>query len=202
MDFVKSYGLGTLVPNTIILGDSETAGIRKQYCEMIAQFHDLNRNVVIVRDNVEKGFGNRQRIDLWWGGLKTNGGLLMILAYLLQSSRSWYNSTVSVKMMVHDEKAAKDARRNLSAVIKKLRTGAKLEVIVSNGRSFDEVLYESSSNADLLFMGMALPDENFVQYYENLQKRINKLPTTILVMAAEEISFGEVLMQQDAFRDD
>ncbi|CAN5235214.1 Na-K-Cl cotransporter [soil metagenome] len=202
VDFVKSYGLGTLVPNTIILGDSETAGIRKQYCEMIAQFHDLNRNVVIVRDNVEKGFGNRQRIDLWWGGLKANGGLLMILAYLLQSSRSWYNSTVSVKMMVHDEKAAKDARRNLSAVIKKLRTGAKLEVIVSNGRSFDEVLHESSSNADLLFMGMALPDENFAQYFENLQKRINKLPTTILVMAAEEISFGEVLMQQDAFRDD
>lgn len=202
VDFVKSYGFGTLVPNTIILGDSENEDIRKKYCNMITHFHGLKRNVVIIRDNVEKGFGNRQKIDLWWGGLNANGGLLMILAYLLQSSRSWYDASVSIKMMVQDEKAAKDAQKNLLSVIKKLRTGAKLEVIVSNGRSFDEVLHESSANADLIFMGMALPDENFVEYYKKLQKRIHKLPTTILVMAAEEISFGEVLMQQDAFRAD
>jgi hypothetical protein len=202
VDFVKSYGLGTLVPNTIILGDSENKEMRKKYCDMISQFHDLNRNVIIVRDNVEKGFGNRKKIDLWWGGLNANGGLMMILAYLLQSSLAWYDAKVIIKMMVQDEKAAKDAKQNLSVVIKKLRTGAKLEVIVSNGRSFDEVLHESSANVDLIFMGMALPGENFEEYYNNFQTKINNLPTTILVMAAEEISFGEVLLQQDAFRDD
>jgi hypothetical protein len=202
VDFVKAYGFGTLIPNTIILGDSENEEIRNKYCAMVSHFHGINRNVVIVRDNVEKGFGNRQKIDLWWGGLKANGGLLMILAYLLQSSRSWYGASVHVKMMVQDEKAAKDTRKNLSAVITKLRTGAKLEVIVANGRSFEEVLHESSAQADIIFMGMALPDKNFENYYKNVQKRIEKLPTTILVMAAEEISFGEVLMQQDAFRED
>ncbi|PTX43703.1 amino acid transporter [Christiangramia gaetbulicola] len=201
-DFVKAYGLASLEPNTIILGDSESIAYRKKYCDMITKFYKLNRNLVIVRDNKEKGFGNREKIDIWWGGLKGNGGLLMILAYLLKSSRAWYGARVTLKMMVDNEKAGEDARHNITQVIKKLRTGFKLEVIVSNGQSFDEVLQQSSANADLIFMGMATPDSNFESYYTNLQYRLKDLPTTILVKAAEEISFGEVLMQQDVFRKD
>ncbi len=202
VNFVRSYGLGVLVPNTIILGDSENEEVRKKYCDMIAQFFEMNRNIIIVHENKENGFGDRQKIDLWWSGLKGNGGFLMVLAYLLRSSLSWYDATINIKMMVQNEKGAKEAQKNLSAVIKKLRTGATLEVIVANGRTFDEVLHESSANADLIFMGMATPDENFMEYYKTLQERIRSLPTTILVLAAEEISFGEVLMQQDAFRKD
>ena len=201
-DFVKAYGLASLEPNTIILGDSEKIEFRKSYCDMITNFYKLNRNIIIIRENKERCFGKREKIDIWWGGLKGNGGLLMILAYLLKSSRSWYDAQVTLKIMVDNEKAAEDARQNLSLVIKKLRTGSKLEVIVSNGRSFDDVLQQSSSQADLIFMGMANPDEDFENYYANLQQRLQGLPTTVLVMAAEEISFGEVLMQQDAFRKD
>jgi hypothetical protein len=202
VEFVKSYGFGSLTPNTIILGDTENPDHMENYCEMISQFHQLNRNVVIVRDNKNKGFGDRQKIDLWWGGLKANSGLLMILSYLLSTSRAWYGAEVTVKMIVKNETAAVDAKRNLTALVKKLRTGAKLDVIVSNGRTIDEVMHESSSNADLIFMGMAKPSKDFVTYYKNLQSRIHKLPTTILVLAAQDISFGEVLLQQDVFRND
>ncbi|MDZ7716260.1 MAG: Na-K-Cl cotransporter [Balneolaceae bacterium] len=199
---VDSYGLGALVPNTVILGDSENADIREQYCGMITHFYNQQRNVVIIQDDKEAGFGDKQTIDIWWGGLKGNGGLMMILAYLLQSSRSWWDAQVTVKMVVDDEHAAEDAKRNLSSVIDKIRTGAKSEVIVSNGRSFEEILHDSSSDADLIFMGMAEPSENYASYFENLQIRLKNLPTTVLVLAAEEISFGEVLMQEDAFRED
>src|SRR6056297_1198272 len=201
-DLVKSYGLGALVPNTIILGDSENKEMRQQYCDMISHFHDQNRNIIIIHDNDEDVFRNRKKIDIWWGGLKGNGGLMMILAYLLQSSRNWWDADVTIKMMVPNETAASGTRKNLSDIIKKLRTGAKSEVIVSNGRSFNEVLHESSGNADLILMGMAVPDENFVSYYENIQKRLQNLPTTVMVLAGEEISYGEVLMQQDTFQEE
>jgi hypothetical protein len=42
---------------------------------------------------------------------------------------------------------------------------------------------------------MAQPDENFEAYYEKMQERLKGLPTTMLILAAEEISFGDVLMQ-------
>lgn len=199
---IEAYGLGALVPNTIILGDSENESIRKDYCKMISTFHRLQRNVLIVHDDKEKGFGKKKRIDIWWGGLKGNGGLMMILGYLLQSSRSWYDAEVYLKMVVESEKGAKDAQKNLTEISKKLRTGSKAEVIVSNGRSFDEILHESSKETDLIFMGMAEPDDKFLQYYGNIQKRLKGLPTTILVLAGEEISYGEVLYQQDEFQED
>ncbi|HKL14651.1 MAG TPA: hypothetical protein VJ915_03405, partial [Balneolaceae bacterium] len=198
-DLVKSYGLGTLVPNTIILGDSENEEIRDKYCEMIAHFHNQKRNTVIIHDNDENVFRNKKKIDLWWGGLKGNGGLMMILAYLLQSSRNWWDAKVTIKMMVPDERAAEDARENLQRITQKLRTGASTEIIVSNGRSFNEVLHESSKDADIIFMGMATPDENFSEYYQTVQERLEGLPTTVMVLAGEDISYGEVLLQQDEF---
>ncbi|HCT53339.1 MAG TPA: Na-K-Cl cotransporter, partial [Balneola sp.] len=199
---VEAYGLGALVPNTIILGDSENEEIRKDYCRMITTFHRLQRNVLIVHDDKQRGFGKKKRIDIWWGGLKGNGGLMMILGYLLQSSRSWYDAEVYLKMVVSSEKGAEDAQKNLTEISQKLRTGAKAQVIVSNGRTFDEILHESSKETDLIFMGMAKPDKNFLTYYGNIQERLKGLPTTILVLAGEEISYGEVLYQQDEFQED
>lgn len=200
-DLVKSYGLGNLVPNTIILGDSENKHVRKQYCEMLANFHNQNRNLVIIHDNHEREnvFGKQRSIDLWWGGLKGNGGLMMILAYLLKNSRSWLDADVTIKMMVRDKAAARDAEQNLSGMIQKLRMDIGTEITVSEGRTFDEVLHSSSRDADLIFMGMAEPGIDFARYYESLQTRLEGLPTTVMVLAAEEISFGEVLMQQDSF---
>lgn len=169
---------------------------------MIAHFHSQQRNVMVVHDNEDKGYGDRKRIDIWWGGLKGNGGLMIILGYLLQSSRDWYDAEVRLKMVVQDEQAETDAKQNLVRIVDKIRTGAKPEVIVANGRSFNEILHESSRDADLVFMGMAEPGDRFTAYYENLQQRLSGLPTTIMVLAAEEISFGEVLMQQDNFQED
>ena len=68
--------------------------------------------------------------------------------------------------------------------------------------SFEEILHESSEGTDLIFMGMAEPNNDFLNYYTSIQNRLKGLPTTILVLAAEDISFGEVLLQQDAFQED
>lgn len=198
---VDAYGLGALVPNTIILGDSQDDELRQDYCNMIAHFHAQQRNVLVVHDQ-EEGFGERKQIDIWWGGLRGNGGLMMILGYLLQSSREWWDVEVNLKMVVDSEEAAEDAQQNISRIVDRIRTGAKTEVIFSKGRSFNEILHESSKDADLVFMGMAEPDENFAEYYKNLQSRLDDLPTTILVLAVEDISFDEVLLNQDAFQED
>lgn len=204
-DLVEAYGLGALVPNTIILGDSENSELIHEYCDMITSFYQQQRNVIVVHDNEGTGFGKRQRIDVWWGGLKGNGGL-MILAYLLQSSRKWWDAKVNIKMVVDEPKAVADVQQNLTHILEKIRIDAEPEVLVSNGRSFDKVLHESSQGADLVLMGMAEPgktdEEGFVTYYEDLHNRLTNLPTTIMVLAAEEISFGEVLMQQDTFQED
>ncbi|MEX0660331.1 MAG: amino acid permease [Balneolaceae bacterium] len=199
---VDAYGLGDLVPNTIILGDSENLEIRDQYCDMIRYFYRQKRNVVVIHDNEEIHFGKYKKIDVWWGGLKGNGGLMILLTHMLQSSRRWYDADITIKMVVDNEKAIPGIKQNITNIIDKIRIDADTEIIKSDGRSFTEILHHSSKNADLIVMGMAVPDENFAKYYSKMQERLNNLPTTALVLAGEELSFGEVLMQQDEYQED
>jgi amino acid transporter len=194
---VDLYGLGALVPNTILMGDSESKEHRADYCRMIEHFFRSKRNTAIVRYNSDRGFGRRRHIDVWWGGLKGNGALMMILAYLLRTSLSWRGAQVTVKMVVPSADAAPTVSQNLQRLVDNARTGAVSDVILAEGRSFDEILRDSSSEADLIFMGMAEPHPGFVEYYERLQVRLDGLASTVLVLSAEDISFGDVLIEKD-----
>ncbi|MBE9116982.1 Na-K-Cl cotransporter [Lusitaniella coriacea LEGE 07157] len=192
---VETYGLGPLVPNTILLGDSEEPSRRARYCETIAQIHRAKRSLVIFRENHDRGFGTRRRIDVWWGGLQANGSLMLLLAYLLCSDIEWRAAKVYLKLVVSDSAAAESAQTNLTRMIKDLRIEATPKVLVAEGRTFYDILHESSANADLIFLGMAAPKEDmdFIQYYEGLQAKAANLPTTLFVLAAPGFSFEAVL---------
>jgi len=191
---VETYGLGSIIPNTILMGDSESESHRDSYCQMISQIHHSNRNLVLFRENHNKGFGRRRRIDVWWGGsMKANGGLMLLLAYLLRSDIRWREATIYLKLVVNHQSAAPPARNNLNQLLNNLRIRAMPKVIVSDGRSFNRILKENSQRADLIFLGMAAPEEDFVEYYEELQQRVANLPSTVFVLASPNFSFSEVL---------
>jgi len=192
---VETYGLGPLVPNTIMLGDSEKPALRERYCQMIANLHQARRNVVVFRDAGDRGFGRRQQIDVWWGGMQANGSLMLILAYLVRTSIEWRGAQMNLKLVVPNEAAAQAARSNLEELIKQLRIGAIPQVIVSNGRPFNEILRSSSENSDLIFLGIAQPSQNFSVYYQRLQAMATGLPATVLVLAEPDFAFSEVLTE-------
>ncbi|OZC01905.1 Na-K-Cl cotransporter [Rubricoccus marinus] len=191
---VDSYGLGALVPNTILLGDPQDPERQKRYGQTIAHFYARNRNVIIARDGGAQGFGARKRIDVWWGGLRGNGGLMLILAYLLHSSLDWRGSEVRIQMVAPTEKAARDMRASVEGLLRDTRTGAQLDVILARSRPFDQILRETSRDADLVLLGMASPGEGdgFADYYAALRDRTEGLPTTLFVLAAEDIAFGQM----------
>ena len=190
-----TYGFGPLTPNTILLGASERAQFRERYCRMIESFHRTKRNVIILRESQEP-FGERRRIDVWWGGLQKNGGLMMILAHVLRTSFDWREAQVCVKLMVPHPEGAEAARQNLEGIIGELRIDAEAEVLVGPRESIAETLCRSSADADLVFLGLAAPDrvDDFTAYYERLQRMTDGMPTTAFVLAAEELDFAEILL--------
>jgi amino acid transporter len=192
---VETYGLGQLVPNTIMLGHSEREEYRQQFCDMVSYFHGARRNVAILRFEPSRRFGAHRLIDVWWGGLKGNGGLMLILSYLVRTSIEWRGAVVRIKMVVPNEAAAPAALENLKSIVRQSRTDAIPEVIIADGRPFEEILRESSRVADLVFLGLAEPNADFVQYYESVMKRTSGLPTTLFVLAAEDLAFREVLLE-------
>jgi len=193
---VDTYGLGALVPNTILLGDTRQPSHLIDYCDMIRHFFESKRNVIILKDDEERGFGKFKQIDVWWGGLKGNGSLMIVLAYLLQNSLDWRGASITLKMVVPNDTAAKDAEKNLSQVVESLRIDLDKQIIVANGRSFWEIIDTSSRNSDLVFLGMAEPKSDYHEYYQNLLAKTSRLPTTLFVLAAQDLVFGEILMKE------
>jgi amino acid transporter len=196
---VEIYGFGRLVPNTIILGTSEKEERRDRYCQMIETFHRKGRNVLIIRDPEHAGFGDRRVIDVWWGGLKANGGLMLVLAYLLRSNVEWEAAEVRLKLAVKTREAAQAARRELETLLDDLRIGAvRIDILLADDRPFSHILRMASADADIVFLGMAAPEsvDDFRAYYDRLQTMSRDLPPTAFVLAAETLEFAEVLVDR------
>jgi len=198
LQLVETYGIGPIVPNTILLGDSEAPERRQSYCNLLAETNRARRNIMILRENEEQRFGRYQRIDVWWGGMQGNGGLMLLLADLLRNTIQWRNADIFLKLVVPDEAAAEAAQANLDGMVQQLRISAISKVLVANDRSFDEILLESSRFADLIFLGMASPSdiEDYPSYYAALQKRTENLPTTVFVLATSDFVFTDVLAEK------
>lgn len=202
VNLVEAYGLGKLVPNTIVMGGSENADIREKYCGMIQSFYEMQRNVVLIHggeseepDSIRKK--KKKRIDVWWGGFKGNGGLMMILVYMLQNSLTWKGAEIHLKIVVNKKEALSEIEMNMRSIIDQIRFDAEVDVIPSNGEAFHEIFRKSSSDADMVMLGMATPDENFTKYYESMLHLTKDMPTSVFVLAGQEISFGEVLIPKE-----
>jgi solute carrier family 12 sodium/potassium/chloride transporter 2 len=193
---VEIYGLGSLVPDTVLMGDNQDPEKRDRYCQLVSHLHQAERNILIFRENPEQQLKYRQ-IDVWWGGLKANGSLMAIVADLLRSDINWRSAKIYFKLVVPDEEAVETTQKNLNGLIQTLRIDAIPQILVAEeGRSFEEILPESSRNADIVILGMATPGENFGEYYEQLQVRTDHLPSTLFVLAAPDFTFSKVLMEK------
>jgi amino acid transporter len=190
---VEIYGLGPIVPDTVLMGNNETLENRSKYCHLIHSLHHAERNVLIYREGSQSPRKQHRRIDVWWGGLNANGALMMILAELLRDSLEWRNAQIYLKLVVSDHSAAETAEKNISGLVENLRIDAETCVLVAEGRPFDEILYESSRDADQVMLGIAEPNDNFRDYYSTIEARIQALPATMLVLAAPNFAFAEVL---------
>ena len=191
----SAYGLGAVMPDTILLGFSEQEESRVRYCQMIHHLYQTQRHVVMLRHNPELNFGRYRRLDIWWsGGLQANGGLMLILAYLLRISDEWRRAEIYLKLIVPNEAGAQVAQTNLENLMAKLRIKAIPEVILSYGESLDTIIHRCSAHSDLVFLGIPQPDkiDHFAEYYQKLQQRTSGLPTTIFVLAAPDFSFTEI----------
>jgi DNA-binding NarL/FixJ family response regulator len=85
-------------------------------------------------------------------------------------------------------------RKNLQQLVDKTRTHCAIEVLESTGAPITEVIPAESRAADLVYMGLKKPDQDYSAYYRKLQQMLEKMPTTVLCLAADEVAFDFILM--------
>jgi len=106
--FINNYGIGGLIPNTIVLGATTKKDQFYIYAEVVMLAHQLKRNIILIRESnqsVMKKNKRSKQIDLWWGGqCRRNSDFMLVLAYMLQTSKEWKGSKLNLKTVISQEK--------------------------------------------------------------------------------------------------
>ena len=192
---VEAYGLGSLVPNTVVLGDGETTSDPDEYATMIRRIHDAGRNVVIVRAPDDTTFGERKRVDVWLRSIRDNGALMITLAETLRAAKSWRRATVTIRMVVATDDAAVEVAANLRQILVQARLDVEVHVIADH-RPPVSVIAEYAGDADLTLIGVPDPCahlDEFPERFSTLLAEIDVESTVAFVLASADVDLEAIL---------
>lgn len=206
LQFIKSYGIGPLVPNTVLLGVTEKEDLHGEFTEFVMKLYRMKKNVIIVRDNAAKDllesdgknvFGQRQ-VDVWWGRERQNAGLMLAFGYLLRQSQEWRGTALTLKTVVNSEEDRVKAVGFLNSYIQEARVQADAEALVKDPETNAfEIIKDSSSGSDLVFVGLRPPGEeesaeDYMAYYQKNLERTKDFPPTVFALAGEGVKYNKI----------
>jgi hypothetical protein len=204
VNVAQSYGLGTFEPNTLMLGWPTSTERPEGYVQMLRDLVSLDKSVLAVHYNKERGYGDRKEIHIWWGGFKGNGGMMLLLAYLVTAQRKWKKAKVTLLTVVEAESDREEREQVLQHILDNARLEATSRVLVRNGRAIGTLMEEESGTADLLILGMRIPDagESAVGFVRQKQQLLERLPTSVLVQSARHFVGEPVLFDTNSAEGD
>lgn len=195
---IQNYGFGVLSPNTVLLGDVGSENNFNEYASLLLMISKRKKNLIIVResDKAQPVVFN-QRIDIWWRRIGDNSGLMLVLAYLLKTSPEWQGSILRIKTIVDKEEEKEEQFKQLSHFISTANMDAEIHIFIKDKQNPYDMIRERSSDANVVFVGMKTPQEDetsesYSDYYTLLQRAIDGLPTTVMVLASENLDFNNI----------
>ncbi len=197
---VQAHGLPGFSPNTVLLGWSQDPDAAEHYTELVRGLVALDKCLLVVSHKPQYDFGHRREIELWWGGLQYNGGLMMLMAALIKESEEWKDARVTVRMITPRGKKPELLRQNLQRIISEARLEAEAEVLElaeQDGSPVD--LIRGHSRGDLVLLGLRPPDpdEDAVEFVARINELVDRLPTCVLVKSNSDFEGAEMLFEKE-----
>ncbi len=184
----QSHGIGGITANSVLMGWSRTQAGRSMQMHLLRDLVTLHKSVLMLNYSPERGFGARERLDIWWQGRGGNEDLMLLLAYLIERHPSWHDAQVRLIRVVNNHKAVAHTTEHMEQLLKEVRVDAEPLVIVNDdpNKRFAQVIEEASVHTDLTILGMALPEPDEVDAYaERLHRFVSAVGTVLLVRNAE-----------------
>lgn len=184
---IQANGIGYMKPNSVLLGLSQDTDKVEDYIEALSGVVNLGKNLLLLRMNPSKKFGLKKRIDVWWGGLENNGWLMMNLAHIISKNYGWKDTEIRFISIARKENEIEIRKKDIEGILSDSRITGKVEIIFSQ-EIFKNLLNETSTNSDLLILGMADPSTLDKQsYFDNLSRFSNDLPSILFVKANKKM---------------
>ncbi|KAL3688956.1 hypothetical protein R1sor_015265 [Riccia sorocarpa] len=132
---IQSSGLGGLEPNTVVLGwpsnwrEDENSNSSQVMLEILVECKAVNKAVLLcmnLDDFPTNGDQQEGTIDVWW--IVHDGGLLLMLAHLLQQHKVWRKCKLRVFTVAEDVHDPRVVKKNLRKLLDMVRIQAEVQV--------------------------------------------------------------------------
>lgn len=146
---IQTTGLGGMKPNTVILGwpygwrQTEDEKTWKVFLQTLRSVTAARMALLVPKginffpDSTEKVVGN---IDVWW--IVHDGGLLMLLPFLLKQHRTWKNCKMRIFTVAQMEDNSIQMKKDLKMFLYHLRIEAEVEVVEMMDSDISAYTYE------------------------------------------------------------
>jgi len=185
LNVAQANGMGGLESNTIMVGFPSDQERLVLFLRVLRNLERLNRSLIIgklepLRPTRE---GEPRTIHIWWGGLKRNSDLMLLLAYLLNCNAEWRDARIHVLSLASNDLMKTQTELALAKLIPEIRIDAEMEVMKRTGtENIQDIIRQKSFGADVVFLGLATPEEGEEENYAlRLQSLVEFLPTCFLV---------------------
>jgi len=145
---VQTCGLGGMKPNTVILGWPHSW--RKKQDDSTKVFVDAIRHAasgkmaLLVPKGIQQYPDNLEVvegvIDIWW--IVHDGGLLMLLPFLLKQHRTWKKCRLRIFTIAQMEDDSMKMKKDLKQFLYQLRIDADVKVLEMNDSDVSSYTYE------------------------------------------------------------
>ncbi len=190
---VQIHGLGALRPNTVLIGWPTDPRKVAAFSATLRSIASLERSVVAMRFGESALEGDSRAvplgtIDVWWRGHQ-NGELMLLLAHLLAQNPEWRSRPIRLLRMIENEAGRAEVQKHLEGLIVQSRINATPHVVVSDNAA--EGIQRTSRSAALVFLGMALPDDEHAdEFYQRMSSLAGNLSRVVFVKSAGGMSIN------------
>jgi hypothetical protein len=201
VDVSQANGIAGFASNTVVLGWPRHQEKAADFLVTARKLEKMRKSVVIGKIQPQHAFPvrrTRREIHVWWSGMKQNGDLMLLLAYLLTRNTGWRNTDLKILSAASNQFAQENTERYLQSMLKEIRIGADLDVFVKqHDLGISELIQARSSAADVVFLGLATPDEGAeLEYVKRLESLAGDLPVVFFVKNSS-LFIGKLLESEE-----
>jgi hypothetical protein len=191
---IQANGLAGMRSNTVMFGWTNGIDRILRLMRIIRIVSEMKRNSILAYLPDIDDSSTHNCIDVWWRGMQKNGDMMLLLAHLLNVNTEWRHAKLRLRTIVSTEEEQNPMAEKLKSLMDESRISAKCDVILNNNNEdVIELMHKSSKDADIVFVGLGLPEMNReIEFAENLDKLVIGFKSTILVRNAESTE-GELI---------
>ena len=184
-DVAQANGIAGMESNLIVMGWPDETRRLADFLIVTRRLERVNKSIVVAKVH-GSGIPSRSyatEIHVWWGGLQRNGDLMLLLAYLLQSSAEWRHARIKVLSVVRDEAEQQHVSEMLAHLIDEIRIDAEAVLLLrARETPIADIIRYESRNASAVFLGLLVPDVGTeLAYAARLAALAEGLPTVFFV---------------------